>query len=416
MGLVYIDDIKPGMKLEKDLVCPNGRFLLGAGSVFETKHIKIARSWGITEAFITGVDKSILDSQAEAEFSKEILADAESILERNFRNTSLTADVAKEIYRLNKLNIAEGIKSGKIKAADALKEQDISNISEPQPVDRNVITPKYLVDKEIGLASFPDIYYKINEVLNSPRSSASHMADVVEKDTSLSAKLLKIVNSAFYSFPSKIDSIRRAITIIGTKELATLAVGISAIEAFKGIPQELTNMRLFWRHSIACGVFARLLGTYLEGVSTERLFVSGLLHDVGRLVIFKSLPEHSAYALYLSMTQSRPLAEVEKELFGFEHADVGSALMEKWKFPSRLIKNVKFHHTDSAVDVESSIINIADCLAIAFGAPVSASTIVPSVSEKIWGSLGLSPSVIQPIVSQSERQIEEIEEVFFKVL
>jgi HD-like signal output (HDOD) protein len=397
MGLVYIDDVKPGMKLEKDLVCPNGRFLLGTGAVFETKHIKIAKSWGITEAFIEGKDKNLLDSEAEAAFSTEELETAEQILQHNFKNTDMSVDATKEIFRLNKLTIARALKDGELSAEEALKPIEVG-------------------EKEIGLASFPDIYYKINEVLNSPRSSASHMADVVEKDTSLSAKLLKIVNSAFYSFPSKIDSIRRAITIIGTKELATLAVGISAIEAFQGIPKELTNMRLFWRHSIACGVFARLLGTYVEGVSTERLFVSGLLHDVGRLVLFRSLPEYSAYSLQLSIRDCRPLASVEKELLGFEHADVGSALMEKWKFPTKLIKNVRFHHADAAVDIESSILNIADCLAIAFGSPVSVSTVVPSINPAIWNSLGLSPSVIQPIVSQSERQIDEIEDVFFAVL
>jgi HD-like signal output (HDOD) protein len=416
MGLVYIDDVKPGMKLEKDLVCPNGRFLLGKGAVFETKHIKIAKSWGITEAFIEGKDKNLLDSEAEAAFSPEELDTAEQILQQNFKNTDMSVDATKEIFRLNKLTIARALKDGDLSAEEALKPIEVGELNVPAPIDKSKMTAAILVEKEIGLASFPDIYYKINEVLNSPRSSASHMADVVEKDTSLSAKLLKIVNSAFYSFPSKIDSIRRAITIIGTKELATLAVGISAIEAFQGIPKELTNMRLFWRHSIACGVFARLLGTYVEGVSTERLFVSGLLHDVGRLVLFRSLPEYSAYSLQLSIRDCRPLASVEKELLGFEHADVGSALMEKWKFPTKLIKNVRFHHADAAVDIESSILNIADCLAIAFGSPVSVSTVVPSINPAIWNSLGLSPSVIQPIVSQSERQIDEIEDVFFAVL
>ncbi len=175
-------------------------------------------------------------------------------------------------------------------------------------------------------------------------------------------------------------------------------------------------MKVFWRHSIACGVFARLLGTYVDGgVSTERLFVSGLLHDIGRLVIFRALPEHSAYSLFLSMKERRPLASVEKEIFGFEHADVGSTLMDKWKFPSKLVRNVRFHHAEAAVDIESSIINIADCLAIAFGSSISKSTIVPSINSKVWESLGLSASVIQPIVNQSDRQIEEIEEVFFSV-
>lgn len=416
MGLVYIDDIKPGMKLEKDLICPNGRFLLGTGAVFELRHIKIARSWGITEAYIEGEDKKALDRAAEAEFTPEVLEIAEKFLLETYKYVDFSVEAMEEIYRLNKLAVASGLKNGAVEPDGLFQRPLPDSFEQPKPIETLNVTPKLIVDREVGLASFPDIYYKINEVLNSPISSASHMADVVEKDTSLSAKLLKIVNSAFYSFPSRIDSIRRAITIIGTKELATLAVGISAIEAFKGIPAELTNMRVFWRHSIACGVFARLLGTYVEDVSTERLFVSGLLHDIGRLVIFRSLPEHSAYALYLSLKEGRPLFETEKDVFSFDHAEVGAILMEKWKFPEKLIKNVRFHHADAAVTVESSIINIADCLSIAFGSPVSSSNIVPAVNAKIWESLGLSASVIQPIVSQSERQIEEIEEVFFSVV
>lgn len=416
MGLIYVDDIKPGMKLEKDLYCPNGRFLLGAGSVFEVKHIKIARSWGITEAYIEGADKKTLDSAAEAEFSPQVLAAAEKVLASTYKYVDFSVEAMQEIYRLNKLAVAEDISQGRVKTEKLFQESPVEDFQPPKPLDKEKISAKWLVDKEVGLASFPDIYYKINEVLNSPRSSASHMAEVVEKDTSLSAKLLKVVNSAFYSFPSRIDSIRRAITIIGTKELATLAVGISAIEAFKGIPSELTNMRVFWKHSIACGVFARLLGTYMDGVSTERLFVSGLLHDIGRLVIFRSQPEHSAYSLYLSIKEGRPLCDTERDVFGFEHAEVGGALMEKWKFPEKLVRNVKFHHADAAVDIESSIVNVADCLAIAFGSPVSLSNIVPSVNTKVWSSLGLSASVIQPIVNQSERQIEEIEDVFFSVM
>jgi putative nucleotidyltransferase with HDIG domain len=413
MGLVYIDDVKPGMKLEKDIFCPNGRFLLGAGSVIEEKHIKIARSWGITEAYVDGADKVSLDMETEAQFAPESIALAEKILASNYKYYDDTVPVMKEVYRINKILVAADIESGKVNAESLLKPEMKLDFPAPKPIDRSVMNARWLVEKDVGLASFPDIYFKINEVLNSPRSSASHMADVVEKDTSLSAKLLKIVNSAFYSFPSKIDSIRRAITIIGTKELATLALGISAIEAFKGIPEELTNMKQFWRHSISCGVFARLLGTYIEGVSTERLFVSGLLHDIGRLVIFRTLPEQSAYSLYLSIKEGIPLHESEERVFGFEHSEVGSALMEKWKFPPRLVKNVRFHHASAAVDIESSIVNVADCLAIAFGSAVSLSRVVPAINPKIWDSLGLSASVVQPIVNQSDRQIEEIEDVFF---
>jgi len=414
MGLVYLDDVRAGMRLEHDLVCPNGRFLLGKGAVIEEKHVKIAKSWGITEAYINGADKESLDTAAEKEFSEESLQHAEKILSNNYQHTNMEVDVVKEIYRINKLKLARDIDNKIVDPEQIFSGKPLQEIRKPDS-RLKLPTAQSVVEKDAGLSSFPDIYYKINEVLNSPKSSASHMAEVVEKDTSLSAKLLKVVNSAFYSFPSKIDSIRRAITIIGTKELATLAVGISAIEAFKGIPAELTDMRTFWKHSIACGVFARLFGTYIENVSTERLFVSGLLHDIGRLVVFRNMPEYSAYNLYVSQRDNRPLSAVEDENFGFDHSEVGSFLMEKWKFPQKLIKNVRFHHATKPVSMEPVIISVADFMAIAFGATVSTSVTIPPLYKEVWDFMGLSPSVIQPIVSQSVRQIEEIEDVFFAV-
>lgn len=411
MGLIYLDDVKAGMKLEKDLVCPNGRFLLPAGSILEEKHIKIARSWGITEAYISGADREAINTEAEAKISPEALKKADEILEQRYKYVDLSVPAMHEIHRLNRLIISRSIeKNGDAAYAPTKK---IEEVRLPKSFVKGQISSSYIIEKEVGLASFPDIYYKIKEVLDSPISSAAHMADLVEKDTSLSAKLLKIVNSAFYSFPSRIDSIRRAITIIGTRELGTLAVGISAIEAFKGIPIELTNMRVFWQHSIACGIFARLMGTHIDDVSTERLFVSGLLHDIGRLVIFRNMPEVSAYILYMSNKLQKPLASLEFEVLGYDHAEIGSALMEKWKFPMQLVKNVRFHHTAQPVYLESSIISAADCMAVAFGAPVSKSNIVPPVSNLIWESLGVSTSIISNVVSQSGRQIQDVENIFF---
>lgn len=412
MGLVYLDEAKAGMQLEKDLVCPNGRFLLPAGSVLEEKHLVIARSWGITELYIQGIDRESLDMEAESGFSPESIALAEEELAKLYRQADMNVPAMAEIYRINRLTLSSLIEK-KGQGVLIKKTKQVEEARLPKTFVKGQLSAAAIVEKEVGLASFPDIYYKIKDVLASPVSSASHMADVVEKDTSLSAKLLKIVNSAFYSFPSKIDSIRRAITIIGTKELGTLAVGISAIEAFKGIPVELTNMKVFWRHSIACGVFSRLLGTYIDEVSTERLFVSGLLHDIGRLVIFRVMPEESAYTLYLSHKLVKPLADIEYEVLGFDHAEVGSALMEKWKFPSHLVKNVRYHHHPKPIHLESSIVAVADCMAVAFGSPVSSSYIVPNTTADIWDSLGISTSVIANVVSQSERQIVEIEDVFF---
>ena len=131
--------------------------------------------------------------------------------------------------------------------------------------------PSSLVGEDTQLASLPNIFMEITDVLSDPRSSAINIANVISKDPSLSAKLLKIVNSAFYNFPSRIDTISRAVMIIGSKQLSALALGTSIIRIFQDIPSDLVNMKSFWEHSLACGIGARMIASYKNIHNTEQI-------------------------------------------------------------------------------------------------------------------------------------------------
>ena len=141
------------------------------------------------------------------------------------------------------------------------------------------------------MPEIPSVVFELNEVISNPMSSAEQIAEVVNRSPSLTALLLKIVNSSFYGFPSKIGKVSHAVTLIGTREISSLALGISILSLFKNIPKNIFDMYSFLKHSLACGILSRVLAAHLNSSQTEQLFVSGLLHDLGRLILYIHFPE-----------------------------------------------------------------------------------------------------------------------------
>nr|WP_320049766.1 HDOD domain-containing protein [uncultured Desulfuromonas sp.] len=164
-------------------------------------------------------------------------------------------------------------------------------------------------------------------------------------DPALSAQLLKLVNSAFYHFPSKIETISRAITLVGLNELRSLIFAATATETFQQLSAESIDMNAFWQRSVYCGLMAKKLSTALLGGSGESMFLTGLLHDVGRLIIYSQLPDQAQRIVAEAETSQRSLSAIEKEILGFSSAQLGSILLENWQLPQRLWEPVRFQST-----------------------------------------------------------------------
>ncbi len=201
-----------------------------------------------------------------------------------------------------------------------------------------------LLDDVEGLASPPDVCLRVFELVHSPNAGAADIAEVVATDPNLTARLLRIANSAFYRFRRKIDTISRAIMVIGTTELYQLVLSVSAVKSFSGIPNELVRMETFWKHSVYTGLVARALAERASVLHPERLFVAGLLHDIGSLVLYHQRPQAMRDLLLVADGDEEVLYEAEHDRFGFSHADVAALMMDEWCLPEELVLAIKWHH------------------------------------------------------------------------
>ncbi len=415
MGRVNIDSLEPGMVLASDLLTPEGRFLLPKGSVLQDTAIKTCKAWGVRQADIHGLDQEQLNDARLAQFDPEHLEQSRVLLTPLFRCANADHPAMAEIIRIALERTARQLtEKAFVQAAPVALEP-------PAEVSESSITPEEgaraalrLVRAQAGLISLPATFFKIMEVMESPFSSAMHIADVVGKDSSLTAKLLKLVNSAFYGFPSKVDSISRAVALVGTKELTSLALGISVIGVFDGIPATIMNMEGFWRHSIYCGVYASLISSSNKGGTDERFFVAGLLHDIGRLLMVKSMPQRCLDAIALSRHEGIPLFQAEQRLLGFDHARIGGILCKEWRMPVSLEQMVRYHHdpSNSKQMLDAGVVHLANLLAIAAGSGSSGEGVFPVLHPKVWSGLKLNPGDLFPMVQQAQRQVDEIVQIF----
>ncbi|EHM10814.1 putative signal transduction protein [Thermanaerovibrio velox DSM 12556] len=407
MPKVKVSELKDGMVLEEDLLAPNGRFILPKGAVIRDSYIKTLKAWGVVEASVAQ-EGSIPPVKREGSSSDAAFMErARELLSPFFHSKGAMAPHMEELFRCSSMALARALKRG-----GHVPLVDIGCLPPARQGARRKLSPQELAAM-VSFVTLPDVYHKIGEVVSRPSSSVEQIARVVSKDQSLSAKLLRLVNSSFYGLASRVESVSRAITIVGVRELMTLAMGISVVSAFKGVAPGYVSMRSFWDHSVCCGVFARVLAAKMGLKEEERFFLAGLMHDIGRMILYVKAPFAMAEAVALS-SKGMPLYEAEREVLGFDHAHLGYYAMKEWKIPSSIYELVRFHHNPSGAKVpEEVLIHVADAFAVASRFGTSGSLMVPEISPYHWDLLGFSVNVIEPVFVQAERQVREISGIFF---
>ena len=402
MGIIHINKLKPGMVLDEEVRDINGRLLLKKDKQIQTAHIRVFKIWGITEVNIRGSNSS-KDASASSVDPEQIEKIKQNTLDL-FRHVDLDHPANKEIFRISILFRSKYDLSHQ-ESKISLPESDLQRAKA-----ENDFLQK-LEQENISLPEIPSIVFELNEVIANPLSSAEDIAQVVHRSPSLTALLLKIVNSPFYGFPSKIDKISLAVTLIGTREISGLALGISIISQFNNIPKEILSMYSFLRHSLACGIISRILAAHKSIPQTEQLFVSGLLHDLGRLILYSYFPEESLNILGRARLSDKLLYQQETDYLGCNHTHLVKQLLQQWKLPMVLENNVFYHHNPSEAQqpIPATLVHLADVITNSLGIGTSGERYVPPLDNAAWENLGLSPTCFDVVVKQATHQYFALE-------
>lgn len=279
------------------------------------------------------------------------------------------------------------------------------------------INPDELFQADLSIASLPDIYSRLEEAIDAPDTSFEHIGALISSDPALAARMLRLANSALFKIINPVDSIYTAISVIGTKQLRDLVLATIVIDKFEGMDSDRLNMEDFWRHSIACGIAARVIATYQREPNVERYYLMGLFHDMGRIILLSKLPKEETEILIQADEQNCLVQPLEKEVLGFDHADISARLLGIWNLPAIQQEAVNYHHSPLQAPNEAaaaSIVHVADWIAHGLNYGTSGEKFVPTLDQGAWDLLRIPTSALETLVKHIEEQYLSTINLFLK--
>ncbi len=271
---------------------------------------------------------------------------------------------------------------------------------------------------EVGeIATLPEVTVKIIQIVENPKSTARDLHEVIRNDPALAARILKVVNSAFYGLPGQISSTDRAIVLLGLSAVKNIAIAASMTRLFQGGGkiEGFTAMEL-WRHSIAVAVASRLITAAQGKPSVEESFLAGLIHDLGLLVERQVYPRKLADVIARFQTEGTSFVAMEEEVIGADHQAFGMALASKWRFPRALCTAIGYHHKATTLAAENrelpTLVHLADVLACQASIGFGATATGEEVDDQALEVLGLTPEAVEDIREQLPEQVQTAEAMF----
>ncbi|HPO62085.1 MAG TPA: HDOD domain-containing protein [Candidatus Kapabacteria bacterium] len=252
-----------------------------------------------------------------------------------------------------------------------------------------------LINSINDFPTLPTIYNSLLVTLQNPRSTIQDIANVISNDQVVVLKILKVTNSSLYGFNKKIDTITDAIFLLGQNEIKNIVLALSVMKIFSQI-KSISNFNVtdLWKHSIAVGVIAKSLGELSGTMNTENLFVSGIIHDFGKLFFLKVAREEYLEIINNAIENKISLSSSEKLHFGINHDIIGGLLAKKWQLPNNIIESINFHNSKKLSftnNKQIACIQLANIIANMLNLGNPGYEIIDQPSFDIWSILNLPP-------------------------
>jgi HD-like signal output (HDOD) protein len=297
----------------------------------------------------------------------------------------------------------------------------LTTATPPQTADKDSgpqLSPE--LQKALGrlteISSLPEVTTRIVEVVEDPKSTAADMHSIVKNDPALAAKILKVVNSAFYGLPAQVSSLDRAIVMLGMSAVKNIALAASLSRLFQ--PGEICKgfgARDLWTHCIAVGVCGRMLGA-AGACRDEEAFVAGLVHDLGLMIEYQLFPQKLRQVAEKVLADGGDFCALEREIIGADHQTFGFTVASKWKFPPGLRYAIGSHHDPSKLQPELkrvvTTVQVADSICCQNQIGFYLTAYAQEVTEEQLALIGVSADKVAEIVESLPERIAETEQIF----
>jgi putative nucleotidyltransferase with HDIG domain len=256
-----------------------------------------------------------------------------------------------------------------------------------------------------NVPTLPDVYEKVSRLVENPNTAAEAIAGVISSDQALSAKILRVVNSALHGFPGRISSVTHALIILGFDVVQGLILSTSVFDMMIG-----KGLQGMWEHSLGSAVGAGVIARKISYPNAEEVSIAALLHDIGKVIISTEFPEEAALVEGIIEKEGLSVYEAEEKVLGVSHARVGRWLCEEWNLPNKLTDPIAYHHKpymSELVKIPTAIVHVADALVRANGFGFAGDDLVPQIDHRAWEMLRISDGQLGEIIKEMSEQLED---------
>lgn len=261
-----------------------------------------------------------------------------------------------------------------------------------------------IVEAVNDLPALPSVVTRVIQLTDDPNSTAQDINNVLNQDQAITARVLRLANSAFYGYTRRINTVTDAVVFMGFKTIRSIVIAASVSDILN---QEIAGYALeygeLWKHSQCTAMAARLIARKVKFPTLDLAYTAGLLHDIGKVILNRTMKDAYFEVVEKVSEGEIPFNQVEDEILGFNHAVVGAKVAAKWNLPDQLVEAIAMHHDPDNATVNpklTAIIHMADAICVAMGIGIGVDGMLYPMSEKAMELLGLDELAIEGVINE----------------
>lgn len=277
---------------------------------------------------------------------------------------------------------------------------------------------KRILDGVEKVPTLPVVVNRILELMEDPKTSAEDVNRIIRMDQALAARILKIVNSAFYGFPRQISTVTQAVVILGFNAVKSLALSASVIQVFGTKGSDGFDVKAFWEHSISTGVMANMAGRRINYPLPEECLIAGILHGIGKLIFDQYLHNLFIQAVKKAKKEKKLLHHAEREIFGTDHCRVGAMLAEKWRLPLQLVEAINYYPHPGLANFNptlAALVHVGNYIARKRRCGDPGDSLVPRLADEAKKILKITQADVDELMRAAQSELDKVDDLIDKL-